>query len=94
MGTSINACSAPPAVATPDNARALVATALIAFADQHEAHPDTLVDGELLRDVALARSMAAHMTGWTHTTRLRDFLSSQTARDEVDAHVEAVTTGA
>lgn len=92
MGTSINACSAPPGVATPDNARQLVAAALVAFADQHEARLD-VSDESVVRDVALARSMAAHMTGWTHTTRLRDFLASQTARDEVDAHVEAVTTG-
>ncbi len=48
-----------------DAARQLVADALQAVArDQHE-DPHT---------VALATAMSENVRGWTHTTRLRDFL--------------------
>ncbi|MFW6776113.1 hypothetical protein ACOACO_17650 [Nocardioides sp. CPCC 205120] len=89
--------TAPAPVATTDAARRLLAAALVEFADRHEAALASQMTDEarllVQADVALARSMAAHTTGWTHTTRLREFLESATAREEVDAHVDALPAG-
>jgi hypothetical protein len=52
---------------TVDDARAVLADALVAFADRDGTHPD---------EAALASAMADNVRGWTHTTRLREFLEA------------------
>jgi hypothetical protein len=53
-----------------DVARQLVADALQAVALDHHEDPDT---------VALAKVMSENVRGWTHTTRLREFLEGVSA---------------
>lgn len=60
-----------------DDARDLVERALSAFAKTLAAEVGGQVDvTPYLRDMNLALHMADNVKGWTHTTRLREFLEA------------------
>lgn len=97
MDTSTST-AASTTTATPGNARQLVATALTLFADvwtgKLEAAPDALDLASVTRDIALARTMASNTTGWTHTTRLREFLDSERTAEEIAGELIALAAKA
>lgn len=63
---------------TVGDARRLIAAALNRFADhfaqQLEENGGLFDEAAVTRDIAFARTFAGNVTGWTHTTRLREFL--------------------
>lgn len=81
MSTTTNH-DVPTVVSVEDllEARELVARALAHYADflaDADASASTsrdTSDDEIASEYSLLRQMAADVTGWTHTTRLRDFL--------------------
>lgn len=74
---------------TVGDARRLVAAALNRFADhfaqQLEDNAGLYDEAAVTRDIAFARTLAGNVTGWTHTTRLREFLESGTTANLVSA---------
>lgn len=61
---------------TPDSARRLLVAALNQAADDFSELGSFEHDEAVRLDVALLRTMADNVTGWTHTTRLREFLQA------------------
>ena len=84
----------PAPAVTPDNARRLVAAALQHYADhwhdQLEQRPDDLEVGSVITEVAWARALADHVTGWTHTTRLREYLDASSTVETVAESIDAL----
>lgn len=70
-----------------DQARKMVAVALHLYADQAAA---AAVPADRIE---LARAMADNLRGWTHTTRLRDFLRAQLTTDQPAAGAGAAVEG-
>lgn len=64
----------PVSKVSPESARRLLVAALNTAADKYD-ELDT-EDEAVCLDIALLRTMADNVTGWTHTTRLREFLES------------------
>lgn len=81
------------------SSRQLVATALTEWADDLAASLEpggsradsagTVLESVLV-DIALARVLAGSVTGWTHTTRVREFLNSDARGEEFGAHLAAL----
>lgn len=75
-------------IPSPDNVRRLVATALQQYADRlHDKAADDPGAYDLdsvIPDIAWAHALADHVTGWTHTTRLREYLEAGSTVDAVD----------
>ena len=79
---------------TPEDARKLVEHALHAYASQLLArahHSSSEVAAELREDAAAATVLARDVPGWTHTTRLREFLDKPSARAAIAAMSEIQT---
>lgn len=75
----------PVGKVTTESARRLLVAALNTAADKY-ADLDT-DDVAVRHDVALLRTMADDVTGWTHATRLREFLESEKSADTHAAYL-------
>jgi hypothetical protein len=89
MPSSSTPTTEPATTVSPNDARRLVAAALQLFVhhwtDQLEARAIQLDIPAINADLDLASVLADNVTGWTHTTRLREFL---------ETHGDALTAAA
>lgn len=77
----------PVGKVTTESARRLLVAALNTAADRY-TDLDLVQDEAVRLDVALLRAMADNVSGWTHTTRLREFLESNKTAETHAAYAE------